>query len=178
MRHHLQIIDEICQELERANLCYELKSLRNEVRHPCTSTELIGGVCSILLKMNEKVETRNAVGHLTREFDDYARQLGVFAEASKSYSLTRKEFEIDGAEFSDLKGFFHVIGQQLVNNNQWGRNWNAFNDILVGGFVRTEYGEPFKLTWKNSAISRQELVDYSDIVELIKSHDHIELDLK
>jgi RNAse (barnase) inhibitor barstar len=178
MRHHLEIIDDIYKELEKANLIYELKSLKNEVSHNFTSTELIGGVCSILLKMYEKDETRTAAGHLIKEFKDYARGLGISADSSELYSLRQKEFEIDGEEFSDLKGFYQVIGQQLVDKNEWGKNWNALNDILIGGFIKTEYGEPFKLIWKNSSISRQLLEDFSDIVELIKGHRHISLELK
>ncbi len=178
MRDHLKIIDDIYKELEKASLIYEFKSLKNEASHHFTSTELIGGVCSILLKMNEKTDTRNAIGNLIAEFEDYSRRLGILAQPSNLYSLQQKEFEIDGQKFSDLKGFFQAIGEQLVDENKWGKNWNALNDILVGGFIKTEYGEPFKLVWRNSTVSEQRLEDYNDIVELIKGHDHIDLELK
>ncbi|MFZ5551571.1 MAG: barstar family protein [Bacteroidota bacterium] len=90
----------------------------------------------------------------------------------------QKVFEIDGNTFNNLKEFFDVIGTQLTENNRWGKNWNALNDILRGGFVKTEYEEPFRLIWKNSGVSRKTLTDFEDIVSLIKSHEHIDLELK
>lgn len=166
MRDHLKIIDDIYIKLDKANLIYELKSLKNEASHNFTSTELIAGVCSILLKMKEKDETRNAIGRLIEEFENYSKRLGISADSSKLYSLRQKEFEIDGRKFSDLKGFYQAIGKQLVDKNEWGKNWNALNDILIGGFIKTEYGEPFKLIWRNSDISRQKLEEYNDVVKI------------
>jgi len=89
--------------------------------------------------------------------------------------LEQKEFVINGEEFSDLKGFYDCIGKLLVEKNDWGKNWNAFNDILRGGFVKTESGEPIKLIWQNSKISESKLNDYKDIIDLIKEYEHIEL---
>lgn len=74
-----------------------------------------------------------------------------------------------------MKGFYNEIGAQLTENNDWGKNWNALNDILIGGFIKTEYGEPFRLLWLNSKKSQSNLAEYNEIVELIKEHDHIEL---
>jgi hypothetical protein len=48
--------------------------------------------------------------------------------------------EIDGARFDDLDGFW------------WGRNLDAFNDILRGGFGTPEGG--FVLRWSSSERSR------------------------
>ncbi|MBK6952010.1 MAG: barstar family protein [Crocinitomicaceae bacterium] len=86
-----------------------------------------------------------------------------------------KTFEIDGEKFNTLSAFFNEIGSKLVENNTWGKNWNAFDDILVGGFVLTEYEEPFKLIWINSDISKDKLKDFNDIVKQIQSHAHITL---
>jgi RNAse (barnase) inhibitor barstar len=92
--------------------------------------------------------------------------------------LRQKELEINGKDFTDLEGFFDAIGRQLVDKNEWGKNWDALNDILCGGFIKTGYGEPFKLTWINSDVSRQVLEDNDDIIELIREHKHIDLELK
>lgn len=92
--------------------------------------------------------------------------------------MGRKVFYIDGQNFKDLEGFFEAIGSQLVENNNWGKNWNALNDILRGGFLKSEYEEPFVLIWRNSDYSKKILEDYDDIVKLIESHSHIELMLK
>lgn len=87
----------------------------------------------------------------------------------------KKVFEIDGKDFTDLNGFYHAIGSQLVENNDWGRNWDALDDIFSGGFIKTDYEEPFTLIWRNAGISRSTMSEYSDIVALINKHKHIEL---
>ncbi len=62
-------------------------------------------------------------------------------------------YEIDGRDFSTLEEFFDVIGHVLIPGATWGRNLDAFNDILRGGFGKSDRG--FVLRSKNSAISRQ-----------------------
>ena len=53
---------------------------------------------------------------------------------------------IDGDRFSDLEGFYDEVEQHLIPDTFWGRNLDAFNDILRGGvgLPRT-----FILVWKN-----------------------------
>src|SRR5262249_18409675 len=63
--------------------------------------------------------------------------------------------EIDGQHFSTLEEFYDEISRVLIPAACWGRNLNAFNDILRGGFGTPEEG--FILKWKNSDISRQRL---------------------
>jgi len=89
-----------------------------------------------------------------------------------------KRFELDGNDFNNLTDFFSNIGNLLVENNDWGRNWDALNDILDGGFLKTEYKEEFELIWFNSDKSKTKLIDFKDIVKLIKEHKHIKLELK
>ena len=43
------------------------------------------------------------------------------------------EYVLDGASFDDLAGFFTAITRTL-GVSSWGRNLDAFNDILRGGF--------------------------------------------
>jgi len=70
--------------------------------------------------------------------------------------VTPKEvYEIDGAEFASLDEFFDEISKKLIPNAKWGRNLDAFNDVLRGGFGTPQEG--FVLRWKNSQISRERL---------------------
>jgi hypothetical protein len=64
-------------------------------------------------------------------------------------------YEIDGARFSTLQGFFDEISRVLIPGANWGRNLDGFNDILHGGFGTPEIG--FVLQWRNSALSRERL---------------------
>jgi len=61
----------------------------------------------------------------------------------------RKEFIINGKNFSNMKGFYDEIENVFTFNLGWkiGRNLNAFNDVLRGGFGRQEYGEPILIKW-------------------------------
>ena len=69
--------------------------------------------------------------------------------------MDKQLFEIDGNNFSTLDGFWDEISDRLIPGSEWGRNLDAFNDILHGGFGTPENG--FILIWKNSALSRQRL---------------------
>ncbi len=67
----------------------------------------------------------------------------------------KKTCIIDGTRFRSLRGFFREVGREIVPGYQWGRNLNAFNDILRGGFGTPDDG--FIIVWKNSDVSRQRL---------------------
>lgn len=79
-------------------------------------------------------------------------------------------FEIDGARFSDKKQFFAEITHALQLTSWWGRNLDAFNDILRGGFGTPEGG--FILVWRNSERSKQKLGMplFNTIIEIIQTH--------
>jgi hypothetical protein len=64
------------------------------------------------------------------------------------------EFVFDGTSFDDLAGFFTAIARTLGVTG-WGRNLDAFNDILRGGFGTPDGG--FILRWANSAVSARRL---------------------
>jgi RNAse (barnase) inhibitor barstar len=66
-----------------------------------------------------------------------------------------KEFVIDGSRFSTLEGFYEEIDRVLIRGANWGRNLDAFNDILRGGFGTPDEG--FVLRWSQSETSRKEL---------------------
>ena len=61
----------------------------------------------------------------------------------------REEFTIDGRRFSNMAGFYKEAEQVFTCglDQKIGRNLNAFNDILRGGFGRHEYGQPIHIKW-------------------------------
>ena len=65
-----------------------------------------------------------------------------------------KTYEIDGERFSALEEFYDEI-ERVMQIARWGRNLNAFNDILRGGFGTPDEG--FAIRWKNHAISKERL---------------------
>ncbi len=69
--------------------------------------------------------------------------------------MSKTVYNIDGARFSTLEGFFEEIGAVLIPGEEWGKNLDAFNDILRGGFGTPDDG--FILKWKNSSLSQDRL---------------------
>jgi len=63
--------------------------------------------------------------------------------------------EIDGDRFDDLAGFYDAISGILAPGVFWGRNLDAFNDVLRGGFGTPEGG--FVLRWRHASRSRDRL---------------------
>lgn len=61
----------------------------------------------------------------------------------------RQEFIIDGRRFSNMAGFYKEVERVFTcdMDGKVGRNLNAFNDILRGGFGRHEYGQPIHIKW-------------------------------
>ena len=78
-----------------------------------------------------------------------------------------KTFTIDSDCFSNLAEFHDEVQRVLTDDfKRYGKNLDAFNDILRGGFNRFEYGENIKLIWKNSSKSKRDL----DFPETVKYH--------
>ena len=61
----------------------------------------------------------------------------------------REVFTIDGHRFSNMAGFYDEVERVFTFglDRKIGRNLNAFNDILRGGFGRHEYGQPIHIQW-------------------------------
>jgi RNAse (barnase) inhibitor barstar len=81
--------------------------------------------------------------------------------------MTKKPFTLDATNFSTLNEFYDEVGKVFCPNFNWGRNLDAFNDILRGGFEVYEYEEPIELVWKNSEKSRNDL-GYNETVKQLK----------
>jgi RNAse (barnase) inhibitor barstar len=58
-------------------------------------------------------------------------------------------YAIDGERFSTLEEFYDDL-DRVLNLAPWGRNLNAFKDILRGGFGTPEEG--FVIRGKNHAV--------------------------
>jgi RNAse (barnase) inhibitor barstar len=71
--------------------------------------------------------------------------------------MSKRIYTLDGNNFSTLEEFWEEIGYVLmgVRDAHWGRNLDAFRDILCGGWGTPDEG--FILVWKNSAVSRERL---------------------
>lgn len=79
--------------------------------------------------------------------------------------MSKKMYAIDGAHFKTLEEFYDEISRNIIPGFVWGRNLDAFNDILNGGFGTPEEG--FILVWSNSALSRKYL-DYSETIRQLE----------
>jgi RNAse (barnase) inhibitor barstar len=79
----------------------------------------------------------------------------------------KPQFILDGNKFSTLEGFYNEVEDQLVKGH-WGRNLDAFNDMLRGGFGGREYEEEFVLIWQHSKKSKLDLGYQETIRQLEK----------
>ncbi|MHB0770913.1 barstar family protein [Bradyrhizobium sp. 5.13L] len=68
---------------------------------------------------------------------------------------SKPELRIDGSEFSTLEGFYEQVSLRIIPGAKWGRNLDAFNDILRGGFGTPDEG--FVFCWDNHEISKRNL---------------------
>lgn len=76
--------------------------------------------------------------------------------------------EIDGDAFDTLDGFFAHFGAR-AGCAAWGKNLDAFNDVLRGGFGTPEGG--FVLRWRSAERSRHLLGRSFDVlVEILREH--------
>ena len=68
------------------------------------------------------------------------------------------EITLDGNAFSDLPGFYDEVERKLTRDLGWrmGRNLDAFNDILRGGFGVFDEGR-VHIIWEAAAKSQADL---------------------
>ncbi len=72
----------------------------------------------------------------------------------------KKVIVIDGHKFTDLEGFFDLVGEVFRADNcttAFGHNLDSFNDVLGGGFGVHSVGEPIVVKWVNYGESRKAL---------------------
>ena len=78
---------------------------------------------------------------------------------------TKSTVVIEGRNFTTLEGFYDEISRVLIPQVEWGRNLDAFNDILRGGFRTPTDG--FILEWQSSELSKARL-GYSETVRQLE----------
>jgi len=79
-----------------------------------------------------------------------------------------KEFILSGDNFSNLNEFYTEVQRVLTDDFQgFGRDLDAFDDILYGGFNRFHGNEKITLIWKNADKSKQDL-GYAETVRYLE----------
>jgi RNAse (barnase) inhibitor barstar len=76
-----------------------------------------------------------------------------------------KEFVIEGERTTSLEAFYDEVSRTLIPGAYWGRNLDAFNDILRGGFGTPDEG--FVIRWRDAAAARASL-SYSETVRQLE----------
>ena len=87
--------------------------------------------------------------------------------------------DLDGATIHDLDDVYDQVSERLIPGASWGRNLDAFNDILRGGFG-TPHGD-WVLRWHEAATSRARLGDdFDTLVDIVRGHAEggVHLDLR
>jgi RNAse (barnase) inhibitor barstar len=79
--------------------------------------------------------------------------------------MQKQVLVVDGSRFSTLEAFFDEVKRELIPDVAWGRNLDAFNDILSGGFGTPDEG--FILVWKSAQFSRERL-SYDETARVLK----------
>ena len=87
-------------------------------------------------------------------------------------NMQRYEYIINGNEFDTLQEFYKIV-DKTFSYPEFGcpcSGLDALVDFLRGGFKHHEYGQPIKITWKNSAKSKKDLGNKFDkIINCINS---------
>ncbi|MGG6898927.1 MULTISPECIES: barstar family protein [Rhizobium] len=65
------------------------------------------------------------------------------------------EYVIGGSRITSLESFYDEISRVLIRDAYWGKNLDAFSDILRGGFGTPDEG--FTIRWSHSDVSKQRL---------------------
>ena len=88
------------------------------------------------------------------------------------------EYIIDGAKFQSEKGFYNYIEKMFTYNLGWkiGRNLDAFDDVLRGGFGKHEYGKRIVVKWKNYKKNESRLNPkfLKIVIEILEEHEDVE----
>jgi RNAse (barnase) inhibitor barstar len=81
-------------------------------------------------------------------------------------------FVIDGDNFANIDEFYDEVERAFgLEANSWGRNLDAFNDILCGDRFGVE-DSGFILVWQNSEASRKKLGYEYRISQLLERRKH------
>ncbi|MGE4443994.1 MAG: barstar family protein [Candidatus Altimarinota bacterium] len=86
-----------------------------------------------------------------------------------------KTFTINGSHLNNLDDFYDTIEKLFLQNIdfKFGRNLDAFSDILSGGFGSFDEEEKIEIIWKDFEVSRKNLKNIDIIEEIITEQEHI-----
>jgi calcineurin-like phosphoesterase family protein/RNAse (barnase) inhibitor barstar len=77
--------------------------------------------------------------------------------------------DLDGSAMPDLAAVFGQVGERIIPGAPWGRNLDAFNDVLRGGFGTPDDG--LTIVWHDAAAAHRSLgADFATLVEIIHGH--------
>ncbi len=95
--------------------------------------------------------------------------------------MKTKRIVINGKNFSDVEGFYDEVQSVLTKDfKEFGRNLDAFDDLLYGGFGKFNENEKIILVWKDFYKSKKELPSefLKNIIEIINHHKRVKLGFK
>jgi RNAse (barnase) inhibitor barstar len=75
-------------------------------------------------------------------------------------------YVLDGRRISSLEGFYDEFERVVLSGAPWGRNLDALDDVLRGGFGTPEAG--FEIVWRRSGLSRR-VLGHEATVRYLKS---------
>ena len=88
-----------------------------------------------------------------------------------------KEFIINGNKFGTSKSFYKYVEEIFTSDLSWetGKNLDAFNELLEGGFGQHDEGEIITVKWINMASSREKLSSklYDSIIEILEESENV-----
>ena len=92
--------------------------------------------------------------------------------------MSKIEYRIDGNKFHSKNGFYNYIEEMFTFNLGWkiGRNLNAFDDVLRGGFGKHDYEEKIIIKWENYKKSENRLNStfFKAVIEILEEHENVE----
>lgn len=87
-----------------------------------------------------------------------------------------RTYTIDGEHIATLEDFYEEVGRILIPGQYWGKNLDAFNDILCWP---VEDGGQYILIWENSPLSKERLgPEFDTLVEIIHNQEFVDLRLE
>ncbi|MDD5770182.1 MAG: barstar family protein [Candidatus Gracilibacteria bacterium] len=86
-----------------------------------------------------------------------------------------KTFTINGNHLTSLDDFYLKIEDLFLQNStlKFGKNLDALNDILYGGFGSFEENENIEIVWQNFEKSKKLIKNIDLIEQIIKNHKNI-----
>jgi RNAse (barnase) inhibitor barstar len=96
-------------------------------------------------------------------------KLFAFTTWRRELEMGKKIYVINGMNVTSVASFYDEITNLLILGAKWGRNLDAFNDILRGGFGTSSEGFVLRLTY-NGRLRKALGPSYSKIIDIIKTH--------